>query len=60
METFIGGEIMSNNNIGCNVTECKHHSKTDNQCTLDHIKIVKQKEPAKFIQCTDCSNFVLQ
>ncbi|PAB57859.1 DUF1540 domain-containing protein [Anaeromicrobium sediminis] len=37
---------MPNSSIGCSATECKHHAKTINQCTLDHIDIIKNKVPA--------------
>lgn len=48
---------MSNNNIGCNVTECRHHAGTVNQCSLNHIEVVKHKTPATCPECTDCQSF---
>ena len=49
---------MTNNSIGCNVTECKHHAKSQNLCTLNHIEVVKHKEPATCPECTDCGSFI--
>ncbi|MCT4508359.1 MAG: DUF1540 domain-containing protein [Tepidibacter sp.] len=46
-----------NLNIGCTVTECRHHAKTLNNCTLTHIEVVKHKAKATCLECTDCGSF---
>ncbi len=51
---------MANSSIGCNVTECKHHAKSINQCTLTHIEVTKHKNPATCSECTDCGSFEKQ
>ncbi len=48
---------MPNNSIGCNVSECKYHAKNINQCTLDHIEVIKHKSPAVTTENTDCGSF---
>ena len=37
-----------NSSIGCNVTECKHHCKDDDYCTLDKINVVKNNKVQHF------------
>lgn len=46
-----------NNSIGCNVTECKHHAKNAQQCTLNHIEVVKHGPTATTKESTDCGSF---
>lgn len=46
-----------NSSIGCIVTECKHHYKEDNYCTLNTIQIVKHDQEAKVVETTDCGSF---
>ncbi|TDT52069.1 DUF1540 domain-containing protein [Fonticella tunisiensis] len=46
-----------NQSIGCNVTECKYHAKSDEYCSLPHIKVVHHHHPAKTVECTDCGSF---
>jgi len=36
-----------NDSIGCTVTECRHHCKDDNYCTLNKIDVVKHESVAK-------------
>lgn len=47
----------SNECIGCTVTECKHHAKTVQQCTLPHIQIVKHGGDCCSKEHTDCGSF---
>lgn len=47
----------NNTHIGCNVTECRHHSTTEDYCTLEHIDVVKNTAEADCEKCTDCSSF---
>ena len=46
-----------NYSIGCTITECTHHCKDDNYCTLDKIEVVKHSAIANTIECTDCGSF---
>lgn len=46
-----------NNNIGCTVTECKHHAQNSNYCTLNKIEVTKHTNQANCPECTDCSSF---
>lgn len=46
-----------NDSIGCVVSECKHHCKDDNYCTLDKIQVAKHVTQANTIECTDCASF---
>lgn len=52
----------ANKHIGCSVTECKHHAKSEPYCTLDHINVVKSdsmtNSTAQSQCCTDCASFV--
>ena len=48
--------MAKNNNIICNVTECKFNDKNQN-CTLEQIKIIKHHAIAKNIESTDCASF---
>lgn len=46
-----------NSSIGCNVTECRHHAKTAQQCSLNHIEVVKHGDAAVTKESTDCGSF---
>lgn len=50
---------MANSCIGCNVTECKHHAKSINQCTLDHIEVITHDCGCHGMtkESTDCGSF---
>lgn len=49
---------MVNQNIGCTVTECKHHAKTQQYCSLNSINIVKHSGSSITTkECTDCGSF---
>ena len=48
---------MQNNSIGCNVTECVHHAKKVDECTLQHIEVIRHNTPATCPECTDCGSF---
>lgn len=45
-----------NNNILCNVTECKFNDKNQ-YCTLDQIRITKHEAIARDLEVTDCASF---
>lgn len=55
----LGGVILNNKNmsIGCNVSECKYHAKSDDYCSLDHIDVTHHNHPAKSVEETDCGSF---
>lgn len=46
-----------NENICCNVNECKHHSLEGDFCSLKRIQVVKHSTPANTTESTDCGNF---
>ncbi|WFD12265.1 DUF1540 domain-containing protein [Tepidibacter hydrothermalis] len=49
-----------NTHIGCDVTECKHHAQSNNNCTLNHIEVKKHKPNATCPECTDCASFEMK
>ena len=51
----------SNLSIGCNVTECKHHTQ-DDYCSLQKINVVKTSGTtnAATVESTDCASFVVK
>lgn len=49
-----------NDSIGCTVTECVHHCKDDNYCTLPKIEVAKHTPEATSIESTDCASFKKQ
>lgn len=49
---------MNNTCIGCNVTNCVHHSGDSNYCTLPKIMVSFTSGcKANNKQCTDCDSF---
>lgn len=48
-----------NHSIGCTVTQCANHAKTENYCALDSIRVGTHEQNPKAVQCTDCESFVL-
>lgn len=46
-----------NSSIGCTVSECTHHCKDDNYCTLNKIEVVKNTQTANTVEATDCGSF---
>ena len=48
--------MLKNNNILCNVVECKFNDK-NHYCTFDKIKITKHDAIVKNIESTDCASF---
>lgn len=49
--------MKANNNIACNVTECKHHAGAEDYCSLNQIKVVKNSTKCTSEKETDCHNF---
>jgi len=46
-----------NKSIGCSVTECKHHAKSESYCSLNQIKVIKHSKEATTQEITDCGSF---
>ncbi len=46
---------MMNMSINCDVTECKYHNKTERYCTLNAIKVEREKNkdgaPTGYADC---------
>lgn len=47
---------MMNMSINCEVTECKYHDKTEKYCTLNAIRVARDKESAD-TGCADCASY---
>ena len=54
---------MDNNNanrsIECTVVQCANHSKGENYCALNKIKVGTHESNPTVSSCTDCESFVL-
>ncbi len=50
----------SNKSIGCTVTQCAHHCKAENFCSLPQITVGTHEPNPTMIECTDCNSFKLQ
>ncbi|HWQ77622.1 MAG TPA: DUF1540 domain-containing protein [Anaerovoracaceae bacterium] len=46
-----------NSSIGCTVTECRFHGKSEDYCTLSKIEVVKHSGTAETVEQTDCGSF---
>ena len=53
------GNCGCNKCIECDVTVCANHSKTDNYCSLDRIKVGTHEANPTEVKCTDCQSFKL-
>jgi len=49
----------SNKCIACSVTSCAHHSKTEDYCELDKIKVGSPEKHPGDAKCTECDSFML-
>ena len=49
-----------NPSIECEVAECKYHSGSYNNCTLDKILVGKHEARATQVECTDCESFKMK
>lgn len=47
----------TNRAIGCTVTECKHHCKDDQYCSLQKIQVGKCESCAHTADNTECASF---
>ena len=50
----------ANYSIGCTVTQCMHHCRNQDYCSLDKIMVVTHEANPKMDQCTDCQSFRLR
>ncbi len=48
---------IANKSIGCTVTQCIHHCKNENYCSLSKIEVVTHEGNPTEVQCTDCASF---
>ncbi|HBR03647.1 MAG TPA: DUF1540 domain-containing protein [Ruminiclostridium sp.] len=46
-----------NRSIGCSVTECRYHAKSEPLCSLDSIQVGKNASSAASEKDTECSSF---
>lgn len=54
---YLEVKILANQNIGCTVSECKHHAKSANLCNLQHIQIGRCGANAQAKEFTECASF---
>ncbi len=50
----------ANKNIGCTVSQCTYHCKSQNFCSLPQIQVGTHEPNPTMIECTDCNSFKLQ
>lgn len=48
-----------NHSIECTVVQCANHSKSENYCALNKIKVGSHEKNPTVSQCTDCESFIL-
>lgn len=53
------GNCRPNMSIECDVTQCAHHVKGENYCSLDKIKVSTHEANPTEVKCTDCESFRL-
>lgn len=49
----------ANTNIECTVSQCANHSKSQEYCALNKVKIGTHEANPTQTQCVDCESFVL-
>ncbi|NMA67390.1 MAG: DUF1540 domain-containing protein [Clostridiaceae bacterium] len=49
--------MKANRSIGCSVTECKYHAKSEPLCSLNDIQVAKKVSEAKTESDTECASF---
>lgn len=50
--------MKANRSIGCSVTECRYHAKTEPMCSLDSIQVAKNKPTTATNESdTECASF---
>lgn len=48
-----------NRSIGCTVSQCKNHCKSENYCSLSKVSIGTHESNPTQKQCVDCESFQL-
>lgn len=46
-----------NKSVGCTVSQCAHHGKSQNFCTLSQINVGTHEANPTMVECTDCNSF---
>jgi len=49
--------MKSNRSIGCTVTECRFHAKSEPYCSLNDIQVAKKVSEAQSESDTECASF---
>ena len=57
--TDCNGCETANKSIECTVTQCAHHCKGKNYCSLKTIRVGTHEPNPTVIECTDCNSFSL-
>ena len=47
----------ANKSIGCTVTQCAYHCKSQNYCSLSQINVGTHESNPTMVECTDCNSF---
>ncbi len=47
----------NNHSIECSIYSCANHSKSENFCALNKIKVGTHESNPTEIECTDCQSF---
>jgi hypothetical protein len=51
-------DMKANRSIGCNVTECRFHAKSEPLCSLENIQVSRNGKPtAQEESDTECASF---
>lgn len=49
--------MKTNRSIGCSVSECRFHAKSEPMCSLDQINVAKNATMATAESDTECASF---
>lgn len=49
--------MKANKSIGCSVTECRYHAKSESACSLDRINVSKNSVSVSTEKDTECATF---
>lgn len=49
--------MKANRSIGCSVTECRFHAKSEPLCSLENIQVSKKTSTAVSERDTECASF---
>lgn len=53
----MNSDMNANKSIGCTVTQCAHHCKSQNYCSLSQINVGTHEANPTMVECTDCNSF---